>query len=190
MVAACAALIKEAFAGTMFSWSFREAGGRLLEQLRVMEGGAAEWSVYDLDSMLDEMLRESFPGVSRPCIRWGNRISKRRRRSIRLGSYYRPTTTIRIHPLLNSPEVPRYFVQSILFHELLHHVLGAAHDRRFHRHERTFRYHREARDWLRANLSMLLGFRERARRVPRSAPPVPLIPEVPPPALQRQLALF
>ena len=174
----------------MFSWSFREAGGRLLEQLRVMEGGAAAWSVYDLDSMLDEMLQESFPGVSRPRIRWGNRISKRRRRSIRLGSYYRPTTTIRIHPLLNSPEVPRYFVQSILFHELLHHVLGAAHDRRFHRHERTFRYHREARDWLRANLSMLLGFRERARRVPRPALPAALIPPAAPAAPQRQLALF
>lgn len=159
----------------------------MFEQLRVVQGGDAR-SVFDLDALLDEMLAGHFPGVSRPSIRWGRKIARKRRRSIRLGSYYRPTRTIRIHPLLDSSHVPLFFVQSIIFHELLHHVLGPAHDRRFHRHERTFRYHREANAWLRVNLSMLLGLRLRPRRaVVPAIPPIVPAPDRPP---LRQLTLF
>lgn len=142
-----------------------------MEQLRVMEGGSIE-SWYDLDQMLAEIASEYFPGVTLPVIRWGRKVTRKKRRSIRLGSYFRPTTTIRIHPLLNAHEVPRYFVQSIVFHEMLHHVLGGSHNRRFHRAERNFRYHAEAREWLRANLLLLLGLRDRPRRVLRLPPPV------------------
>lgn len=159
----------------------------MFEQLRVVEGGESR-PVFDLDVLLDEMLAGHFPGISRPAIRWGRKIARKRRRSIRLGSYYRPTQTIRIHPLLGSAHVPRFFVQSIIFHELLHHVLGPAHDRRFHRHERTFRYHREANAWLRANLSLLLGLRARPRKV--VAPPArPIVPP-PAPSPLRQMTLF
>lgn len=159
----------------------------MLEQLRV-EKAVELRSYYDLNEQLSAILRQYFPGVAPPRIQWGRKIARRRRRSIRLGSYYRPTSTIRIHPLLDSPDVPHFFLQSIVFHEVLHHVLGPAHDRRFHRHERLFRYHRESRDWLRANLSMLLGFREKARRV---APPprVTIVPPRPAPP-QHQLTLF
>jgi hypothetical protein len=153
-----------------------------MEQLRVMDGGSID-SWYDLDQMLAEIVAEYFPGVTIPVIRWGRKVTRKKRRSIRLGSYFRPTATIRIHPLLNSPEVPRYFVQSIVFHEMLHHVLGGSHNRRFHRAERRFRYHGEARAWLRANLLLLLGMRERPRRVLRVPPPA-----VAPPA--SQLSLF
>lgn len=156
----------------------------MIEQLRVVEreeGGS--W--YDLDRMLAELARDYFPDATMPAIQWGRKIARKKRRSIRLGSYYRPTQTIRIHPLLNSPEVPRYFVQSIIFHEMLHHVLGGAHNRRFHRAERSFRYYAEARAWLRANLSLLLGLRERPRRVLPLAPPLAVAPKP-----VRQLSLF
>lgn len=136
----------------------------MLEQLRVVQGDGVR-SYHDLDGLLDEIRREYFPDAARPAIRWGKKITRKRRRSIRLGSYFRPSALIRIHPLLDSPDVPHFFIQSIIHHELLHHVLGAAHDRRFQRHERRFRFHREAREWLRSNLSMLLGLRERPRRI-------------------------
>jgi hypothetical protein len=155
----------------------------LLEQLRVVQGGEEEGSFYDLDALLDETLRDYFPAVSRPAILWGKKIARKRRRSIRLGSYFRPTATIRIHPLLNTAVVPRYFIQSIVYHETLHHVLGPAHDRRFHRQERRFRFHREAREWLRRNLAMLLGMRARPDRRPA-------IMAVVPPQRPQQLALF
>ncbi len=141
----------------------------MLEQLRVVQGGEAG-SFYDLEILLDEVVRDYFAAAERPRVFWGRKISRKKRRSIRLGSYYRPTATIRVHPLLNTPAVPRFFIQSILYHEMLHHVLGPAHNARFHRQERRFRYHREAREWLRRNLSMLLGLRERPVRERRTPP--------------------
>jgi hypothetical protein len=155
----------------------------LLEQLRVVQGGD-DASFYDLEALLDEVLRDYFPAAGRPGILWGKKISRKRRRSIRLGSYFRPTATIRIHPHLNTPGVPRFFIQSILYHEMLHHVLGPAHDRRFHRQERRFRFHREAREWLRRNLAMLLGLRERPDRRPAIVPVVSIQPR------PQQLTLF
>ena len=82
-------------------------------------------------------------------MRWGQQISRKKRRSIRLGSYNHVTTEIRIHPMLNSPDIPAFFIQSVIHHEYLHHVLGAHHNRRFHAHERQFRYHRESQEWIR-----------------------------------------
>src|SRR5262245_18434556 len=110
-------------------------------------------------------------------VKWGHQITRKRRRSIRLGSYNHATTEIRIHPLLNSPSIPAFFIQSIIHHEYLHHVLGANHNSRFHRAERQFRYHREAKEWIRRNLFLLLGMRRKAAAgvvTPQPAPQLAL----------------
>src|SRR5437868_2082325 len=112
-------------------------------------------------------------------VRWGQQITRKRRRSIRLGSYNHQTTEIRIHPLLNSPEIPTFFIQSVIYHEYLHHVLGASHNRRFHKEERKFRYFRESKEWIRRHLWLLLG----TKRVRPIVMP-------PPKALPPQMALF
>lgn len=113
-------------------------------------------------------------------MRWGQQITRKKRRSIRLGSYNHHTNEIRIHPSLNSPGIPAYFVQSVIHHEYLHHVVGANHNRRFHVAERQFRYYREAQEWIRRNLFLLLG----RRRSEFQRTPVQRQPEMP------QLALF
>jgi CRISPR/Cas system CMR subunit Cmr6 (Cas7 group RAMP superfamily) len=134
---------------------------------------------HHLASLADEVHRTYFGKYPPLPVRWGHNTSRKRRRSIRLGSYNHHTCEIRIHPLLNAPHIPAFFIQSIIHHEYLHHVLGASHNRRFHQHERQFRYHRESKEWLRRNLFVLLGQRRRARM---ARPPQP----EPPP----QLALF
>lgn len=126
---------------------------------------------HNLDALAIEVQREYFPSCPPLPIRWGNKVERKRRRSIRLGSYHRSTTTIRIHPSLDAPEVPRFFVQSIIYHEYLHHVVSPRHDRRFSRHERKFRYFREAKAWLRANLPMLLGRRSKPQHIVLHKPP-------------------
>lgn len=126
-----------------------------------------EVSVYNLESLASEVRSEYFPDAEGVPVVWGKNTGRKRRRSIRLGSYHRGTQLIRIHPLLNSASVPVYFIQSIIYHEFLHHVLGPAHDRRFHRHERRFRYHRESKEWLSHNLPMLLGLRTKPKHVDR-----------------------
>src|SRR5205814_401084 len=85
-------------------------------------------------------------------VRWGQQITRKKRRSIRLGSYNHVTTEIRIHPLLMAPDIPAFFIQSVIHHEYLHHVLGASHNRRLHKEERKFRYYRDSKEWIRRDL--------------------------------------
>lgn len=118
---------------------------------------------HHLESLAAEVHRTYFHKYPPLPVRWGQQISRRRRRSIRLGSYNHATSEVRIHPILNAPHIPAFFIQSVIHHEYLHHVLGASHNRRFHQHERQFRYHREAQEWIRRNLFLLLG--RKARRV-------------------------
>jgi hypothetical protein len=114
---------------------------------------------HHLDSLAAEVHRTYFPDHPPLAVRWGQRITRKKRRSIRLGSYNHVTTEIRIHPLLNSRQIPAFFIQSVIHHEYLHHTLGASHSRRFHANERMFRYYRESQEWIRRNLFLLLGRR-------------------------------
>ena len=135
---------------------------------------------HHLASLASDVHRTYFGKYPPLPVKWGNQISRKRRRSIRLGSYNHQTAEIRIHPLLNSRLIPAFFIQSIIHHEYLHHILGGQHNRRFHACERKFRYYREAQEWIRRNLFLLLG-RRRSELHPMPARPVSEIP---------QLALF
>ncbi len=125
-----------------------------------------------LGSLATDVHRTYFAHVPPLPVRWGQRITRKRRRSIRLGSYNHHTAEIRIHPLMNSAQIPAFFIQSVIHHEYLHHVLGGAHNRRFQVAERKFRYHREAQEWIRRNLFLLLG-RRRSEFQPPSVQPLP-----------------
>lgn len=130
-----------------------------------------------LDALAAEVHRTYFQKYPPLPVRWGHQISRKRRRSIRLGSYNHHTGEIRIHPLLNARQIPAFFIQSIIHHEYLHHILGGSHNRRFHAQERKFRYYREAQEWIRRNLFMLLGRRraEFQQATPRVAPPPQMV---------------
>lgn len=136
---------------------------------------------HHLESLAADVHRTYFPTFGPLRVKWGQQIARKRRRSIRLGSYNHQTREIRIHPLLNSPHIPAFFIQSVIHHEYLHHVIGAAHNRRFHSHERKFAYYRESQEWIRRNLFLLLG---RRRSEFEKRPPVPTTTAAP------QMALF
>ena len=83
---------------------------------------------------------------------------------------------IRIHPVLDRRDVPLYFLESVVYHEMLHHHLGGVPDRagRTVYHSRAFReaearypWHREALAWEKENLPHLL----RASHGPRPRAP-------------------
>lgn len=119
--------------------------------------------MHDLTALAREVQRTYFPDTALLPIRWGKNSPQRKRRSIRLGSYDHSTTIIRIHPTLDAAHVPAFFIQSIIHHEYLHHVLGPPHNARFHRFERKFRFHRESKEWLKLNLPVLLGRKKQVR---------------------------
>jgi hypothetical protein len=134
-------------------------GGWELFVARESVPSGTELFFHNLDLFAREIQRDYFPRHLSPIIQWGKSIGRKKRHSIRLGSYHRPSRLIRIHPRLNSADVPHFFVKSIVYHEYLHHVLGPNHNRRFQRCERKFRYYREAKQWLRRHLPVLLGHR-------------------------------
>ncbi|MFO7535328.1 MAG: hypothetical protein R6X19_06560 [Kiritimatiellia bacterium] len=83
---------------------------------------------HDLKALLDEVNAAHFPGPCPCSITWGRagtRPRGRLRRHIAYGSYHREASLIRIHPLLDTPRVPREFVAFIIYHERLHAALGA-----------------------------------------------------------------
>src|SRR2546423_7615511 len=116
-------------------------------ETRPLPLGNADHRQLYLASLAAEVHRTYFYKYPPLPVRWGQQITRKKRRSIRLGSYNHVTTEIRIHPLLNAPDVPAFFIQSVIHHEYLHHVLGANHNRRFHAQERRCLSFPEAPEW-------------------------------------------
>jgi hypothetical protein len=94
--------------------------------------------------------------------------SRAPRKSIKMGSYSADSKVIRIHPALDQRKVPRYFVEWIVFHEMLHHIYRArrsesgrrcVHTPEFLEHERRFHAFKRAQRWEDENLDFLLRTR-------------------------------
>lgn len=117
---------------------------------------------------LEEMYRkinETYFGGRMDClVCWSRRRTRRKQKSVRLGSYSPGTGVIRIHSILNDPMVPSYVVENVMYHEMLHHHLGIrpAKGKRFYHHaafrdmERRFPESEKARLWIGKNLPRLL----------------------------------
>ncbi len=121
---------------------------------------------HDLREIMNQLDERYFAGSCAPPITWGRKSSAPggKRKSIKLGSYDSSECVIRIHPVLDRSWVPRYFVASVVFHEMLHHAFPAAtagrrrllHPPEFLQREALFHDHARALAWQRKNLSRLL----------------------------------
>jgi hypothetical protein len=119
---------------------------------------------FDLRAIFDRLNAEHFNGGIQAKIGWGRMPGRRRRKSIRLGVYDHQTREIRIHPALDRPEVPGFFVDFIVFHEMLHQLFPSSlsrgrrnhHPRAFRDREKAFPKYRSALRWEKENLRILL----------------------------------
>ena len=122
---------------------------------------------HDLLAIFEDLDRRYFDGAVNAVITWGKGGRSRRadpRTTIKLGSYSAGERLIRIHPSLDRKWVPRYFVQYIVFHEMLHHVVPGVrsgqrtmlHPPDFVTREREFRHFARAIRWERAQIARLL----------------------------------
>jgi hypothetical protein len=128
---------------------------------------------YDLSSVFARLNAQFFAGALRVPVTWGRGSGRARRGGLTFGSYDPVLRLIRIHPVLDRPEVPAYFLESVLFHEMLHHQMGGVTDRggRTVYHTRAFREaearypgHAEALAWEKAHLPYLLRASRELRR--------------------------
>jgi hypothetical protein len=133
---------------------------------------------HDLSEICQAVNQRYFEGQVSVNVTWARKHAARAnpgRRSIKLGSYTSRDRLIRVHPALDAAFVPRYFIEYIVYHEMLHHVLPPKlqngrrelHGPAFLARERQFQDYQAALDWERQNLAKLL--RRRVRRKP-SAP--------------------
>ena len=124
--------------------------------------------VHDLQEILVELNARFFHGAAKARITWGQAGGRRYRRTIQLGSYAANERLIRVHPSLDQAFVPRHYVAWIVFHELLHEVLGierkrrrrAVHPPEFGALEATFPDFKACKEWERVNLHRLLRYRK------------------------------
>jgi hypothetical protein len=109
---------------------------------------------HDLEVIFRSVNRDYFDGrLGMPRIQW-NHISTLRE----FGRFEPATDTIVLSRRLDAPDVPEQVVAYVLYHELLHRVLGAQREgdrRRYHtpnfgKAEKRFRGYRQAEDFLNA----------------------------------------
>ena len=121
-------------------------------------------NVYDLDKIFNKLNRKYFDSsLEKPTLTW----SQRKTRSI-LGHHDRVYETITISKSLDSKQVPDWFVEFIVYHEMLHikHLARMINGRRYYHtaafrlDERRFARYDDAQRWLEQVA--------RQRRVPRA----------------------
>ena len=121
---------------------------------------------YDLERIYERLNNQYFDGRLRASITWGRSNRSRRRYSIDFGSFDKQRRIIRVNPALDRSFVPRFFVEYVVYHEMLHAALGfretadgrrILHSPSFRRQEREFHKYRSASRWESANLWRFLG---------------------------------
>ena len=126
----------------------------------------------DLREVFADLNQRYFEDRLAAGITWGkssvsSRCGRRRSASLQLGSYSYEDRLIRIHRVLDHPEVPRYVVEAVVFHEMLHadmppEIRGGKrlfHTPEFRRRERQYRNLTRAERWIGENMPALLKVR-------------------------------
>jgi len=125
-----------------------------------------EGKYFDLRENFDRINQRFFRGRLRGYkVMWGRRRKRRPKEYFIFGTIQEEERVIRINPLLDQPFVPRWFLQYVLYHEMLHSVVPdeetsagrrRVHTEQFNRREREFPGYRRARRWEEENLARFL----------------------------------
>lgn len=138
-----------------------------------------EGVVYDLREIVDDLNQRYFAGRLRVGVTWGrssggvaHHCRRRRTSSLQLGSYSYEDRLIRLHGVLDQPGIPRYVIEAVVFHELVHADLPPVvrngrrcfHTPEFRRRESEYRHLDKAERWIQEHLPDLLRDRAEAAR--------------------------
>jgi len=118
-------------------------------------------NTYDLLSLYDRLNRRYFDRQLKLEIKWSNRRPMRARCSVELGSYHHRTKSITISCRLDNPRVPLYFLEHVIFHEMLHSVFPSEkhrmHTQKFRRFEKLHPDYERAVQWEKDSLHILFS---------------------------------
>jgi len=138
----------------------------------------SEGVVFDLGEIAKDLNERYFGGRLSVGVTWGRSSGGaahhcRRQRttsSLQLGSYSYEDRLIRLHGVLDQPAIPRYVIEAVVFHELLHADMPPViqngrrcfHTPEFRRRERQYRHLDKADRWIQEHLPDLLRARAEA----------------------------
>ena len=125
-----------------------------------------EGRYFDLRTIFEKLNARFFANRLRGYrVIWGKRRKKRPKSYFVFASIQEEDRLIRVHPLLDAPFVPYWFMEYVLFHEMLHATVPdefdqngrrRVHTEKFRRRERTFPFFGRARRWEEENLARFL----------------------------------
>lgn len=130
--------------------------------------GGATGEYFDLREIFDRLHARYFcraAVLDGYTIAWGRRRRLPPREYFVFGSIQEDDRLIRIHPLLDAPWVPGWFLDYVVYHEMLHAIVPdeflpggrrRVHTAEFVRREQLFAHYRKARRWEDANLTRFL----------------------------------
>lgn len=110
---------------------------------------------FCLKTLFESLNNEYFGGTISAAITWGRSNLRQRVKMRTLGSYNAETNTIRINPQLDKKTIPPYFLEFVIYHEMLHAWLGikarngrrSIHSGEFRLYEKRFRHYASAMEW-------------------------------------------
>src|SRR5438270_2949422 len=121
---------------------------------------------FDLRAIFNKLNAKYFrKRLRKYTITWGRKRKERPREYFIFGSIQEEDRIIRIHPLLDAQFVPRWFLEYVIYHEMLHAVVPEetdengrrkVHTDEFYRRERQFHCFHRARRWEDENLDRFL----------------------------------
>lgn len=121
--------------------------------------GSAQGETYDLEEIFFRLNRVYFKEtLPKPVLTWSAKKTYRI-----LGHHDAAHETVVVSKSLDDKTVPKYVVEFVLFHEMLHifhpteHRDGRRynHTPQFRRNEKTFQYYQQAEDWIGRNVRNL-----------------------------------
>jgi hypothetical protein len=125
-----------------------------------------EGEYFDLKALFDKVNSEYFDDALKGYnITWGRRRKLPPKEYFVFGTIQEEDKVIRIHPLLDAPFVPTWFLEYVIYHEMLHAVVPEeidekgrrkVHTEEFYRRERLFHCFHRARRWEDENLERFL----------------------------------
>ena len=121
---------------------------------------------FDLGAIFDKLNAKYFRNRLRGyTIFWGRKRKQRPKTYMVFGTIQEEDRIIRIHPLLDRSFVPTWFLEYVVYHEMLHAMVPDEYDasgRRLVHHdkflekERRFHWFRRAKNWEQENLARFL----------------------------------
>ncbi len=115
---------------------------------------------YHLLDLYNEVNEEYFEGRVKLHITWFGQPQSRNRSRISFGLYHDTLRLIKINRVLDHPNIPRFLITYVIYHEMLHHIcppnvdgegIHRIHNREFKQREMEFRYYQHAVEWIRQN---------------------------------------